>query len=278
MLNKETKAIIDKISKADGSHNIAANVVFHTTGVMLSRNNIHYLSGLCNDLEELDGITKKNSTEKMMHYLKRKKFNHMVLYHDGKHNELLNICDNSSTQRMDLPPEEKADVDHFIKTHWNAFSVQHNKSLFIGLAWVIPMEQKLFHHFPEVICVDTVNQTNKDKRPLLTISGRDTHGKMFIILRAFLPNERAWLFCWIFSLVLPTLFPSYVLSQVKAIITDGCPQEFTQIDYVRNTTFKNALRRRCGFHLVRMGWAVHVIKKILSQMNLDHYMIMFVII
>ena len=59
LLNKETKAIIDKISKADGSHNIAANVVFHTTGVMLSRNNIHYLSGLCNDLEDLDGITKK---------------------------------------------------------------------------------------------------------------------------------------------------------------------------------------------------------------------------
>ena len=42
----------------------------------------------------------------------------MVLYHDGKHNELLHICDNSSkTQHMDLPAEEKTDVDHFIKTH-----------------------------------------------------------------------------------------------------------------------------------------------------------------
>ena len=106
----------------------------------------------------------------------------------------------------------------------------------------------------------TVNETN-NKRPLLTISGRDTHGKMFIILHAFLPNERAWVFCWIFLLVIPTLFPSHVLSQVKAIITDGCPQEFTQIDYARKTILKNALRIRCGFHLVRMGWAVHVIKK-----------------
>ena len=44
------------------------------------------------------------------------------------------------------------------------------------------MEQKLFHHFPGVICVDTVNKTNKDKRPLLTLSGRGTHGKMFIFL------------------------------------------------------------------------------------------------
>ena len=95
---------------------------------------------------------------------------------------------------------------------------------------------------------------------MLTISERDTHGKMFIIFSAFLPNERAWVFCWIFSLVIPTLFPSYVLFQVKAIITDGCPQEFTQIDYASKTFFKNALRIRCGFHLVRMGWAVHVVK------------------
>ena len=68
-------------------------------------------------------------------------------------------------------------------------------------------------------------------------------------------------FCWMFLLVIPTLFPSCVLSQIKAIITDGCPQEFTQIDYGRKTICKNALRIQCGSHLVRMGWVVHVIKK-----------------
>ena len=64
----------------------------------------------------------------------KKKYNHIVLFHDGKHNELLNIYDNSSqTQRMDLPPEEKTDFDHFIKTHWNVFRVQNNQSLFLSL-------------------------------------------------------------------------------------------------------------------------------------------------
>ena len=158
LLNKETKSIIEKISKADGNHTITANVVFHTTGIMLSKHNIAYLSGLCGELQEMDDIKEQNPTEKMINYLRRKKYNHMVLYHDGKHNELLNICDNSSKiQRMDLPPEEKTDFDLFIKTHWNIFGNQDNKSLFIGLAWVITMEQKLFQHLPEVICVDTVN-------------------------------------------------------------------------------------------------------------------------
>ena len=55
-LNKELKTIIDKISKADGNHTNAANVVFHTTGVILSGNNIHYLSCLCNELENLYAI------------------------------------------------------------------------------------------------------------------------------------------------------------------------------------------------------------------------------
>ena len=53
---------------------------------------------------------------------------------------------------------------------------------------------EIFEHFPEVICVDTVSDTNKNKRPILTISGKDSFGKTFIILRAFLPNERAWVF------------------------------------------------------------------------------------
>ena len=59
--------------------------------------------------------------------------------------------------------------------------------------------KNLFHHFPEIICIDTVNQTHKDKRPLLTKSGIDTHGKMLIILHAFLPNKRACVFCWLYQ-------------------------------------------------------------------------------
>ena len=113
---------------------------------------------------------------------------------------------------------------------------------------------------------------------MLNTSGRDTHGKMFIILRVFLPNEIAWVFCWIFLLVIPTLFPSYVLSQGKEIITDGCPQEFTHIDHARKTIFKNALRIQCRYHLARMGWIVHVIKIYIFLTNLDHYMTMFAII
>ena len=50
LLNKETRSMIEKISKADGNHTIAANFVFHITGIMLSKENTAYLSGLCNGI------------------------------------------------------------------------------------------------------------------------------------------------------------------------------------------------------------------------------------
>ena len=77
------------------------------------------------------------------------------------------------------------------------------KSTFIGLAYVLPMKQKFLHHCPEAIYVNTVSHTYKDKRLLFTISGRETFGKMFVILRTFVPGERAWVFQCIFVIVMP---------------------------------------------------------------------------
>ena len=64
LLNKETKSIIEKISKANCNHTIAANVVFHTTGIILSKYNVAYLSSLCSKLQHLDDMKKQNPTEK----------------------------------------------------------------------------------------------------------------------------------------------------------------------------------------------------------------------
>ena len=75
-------------------------------------------------------------------------------------------------QWMNLPPDEKLDLEKFV--NGNTLHIRKEIALFIGLAWVLPMKQKNFHHFPEVIYVDTANHANKDKHPLLTISVRDS--------------------------------------------------------------------------------------------------------
>ena len=71
LLNKESKSLIEKISKADDIHTITASVVFDTTGIMLSKHNIAYLSGLCSELQEMDDKKEQNPKEKMINYLKK---------------------------------------------------------------------------------------------------------------------------------------------------------------------------------------------------------------
>ena len=64
----------------------------------------------------------------------------------------------------------------------------------MSIAWAIQCERRLFEMFLEVIAVETVNDTNNESRPLLTMAGEDSNGKMFTFLRAFLNNEKGWVF------------------------------------------------------------------------------------
>jgi hypothetical protein len=76
---------------------------------------------------------------------------------------------------------------------------------------------------------------------------------MFVVLRAFLPNERAWVFRWMFQTVMPRLLGKYI-SRVKCIITDGDSQETSQLDMAIENQFPNVCRVRCGWHIIDRGW------------------------
>jgi hypothetical protein len=45
--------------------------------------------------------------------------------------------------------------------------------------WVLPEGRCLFHAFPEVICVDGTPETNNESRPLLTLSVKDSNGRVY---------------------------------------------------------------------------------------------------
>ena len=70
-VKQKNKVTINKISKTDGNHTVATNVVFFITRVILGKNNIAYLGNLCNELENLDRIKKQYLTEKRLSF-KRK--------------------------------------------------------------------------------------------------------------------------------------------------------------------------------------------------------------
>jgi hypothetical protein len=128
--------------------------------------------------------------------------------------------------------------------------------LLLGVIWVTADERSLFEKFPNVIKIDTTFGTNEQGLPLVTITGKTANNEVFVIARGNLPNERAFVFKWIFDEALPALFPSQVLNRVKLIISDGDSQEINQISSAVSPggTLEFAIRLQCVFHIVDRSW------------------------
>jgi hypothetical protein len=56
---------------------------------------------------------------------------------------------------------------------------REDQDILIACCWVLPEGRRLFHAFPEVVCVDGTHETNNESRPLLTLSVKDSNGKLY---------------------------------------------------------------------------------------------------
>ncbi len=139
-----------------------------------------------------------------------------------------------------------------------AVNATDDQDVLIALVWVLPHGKRLFRAFPEVNFIDGTHKTNNENRPLITGGVRDADGKVSVVFRALVPNERAWLFRWLFHVALPSLLGSSYCELVCIQITDGDSQETSQLDHALKTVFRNSKRRRCGWHIVEKGWQRHM--------------------
>lgn len=173
-------------------------------------------------------------------------------------------CDGvSSNIRTDvdfLPDRDSmTDMINYSNESRSSLLLPDEQSVMLSIMWSVPHCRRLFQAFPEVLYVDGTHATNQEQMPLLTVGVQDNEFKMNIVVRAFIPNERAWLFRWIFFHGIPTLMGKAACSKVKMIITDGDSQETLQLDNaIRSKVYGNAIRRRCGWHIIEKGSTVHL--------------------
>ena len=133
--------------------------------------------------------------------------------------------------------------------------MDHSQHLLLAIGWVHDRERLVSSFFHEVVKVDcTSSICNEDGRSLLTMSSIDSMGNTFVFLRVLIPNERAWVFKWVFQTLLTTLFPPNHFNHLKMFITDGDSQEFQQLDAAIEKYFPNVFRQRCGWHVVDRGY------------------------
>ena len=263
------------------------------TGQMFTRGQMAYVQGFSRMAKDLiaspnvdvDGTTTDSNSspsDKMLDYLQKSGASYVCLYHNGRTNELrgnsakaartetnpqelsdeltsLSVVatDDTSPFHRKPVPLEVAETSAFKKyalESRHAVGARDDQDIFIACCWVLPEGRQLFHAFPEVVCVDGTHETNNESRPLLTLSVKDSNAKVKVVVRCIAPNERSWFFRWLFQEALPVLLGPQSLQLVRLIMTDGDSQEMAQVDFAISTYFVNAVRTRCGWHLVDQGW------------------------
>jgi hypothetical protein len=122
------------------------------------------------------------------------------------------------------------------------------------IAYAMPYEVRQFQLLIVYLHIDATADSNKEGWPLVTISLKDSYGKMCIVIRPVLPNEQSWSYKWFLSIVLPALIGKDVLKRINIIVTGGNSQEISQLHDAIATFFPDAYRIRCSWHIIDRGW------------------------
>ena len=153
---------------------------------------------------------------------------------------------------------EEEEATRITSIHREECGILDQQEMMVGIAYSTPHEVKQFQLFHAVLHIDATADSNKEGRPLLTVTGKDSCGRMYTALRAFLPCEQGWAFKWLFQLVFPALLGKDYLSLVQVVITDGDIQLISQLENCISEYLPNTYRIRCSWHIVDRGWQNHV--------------------
>jgi len=261
LLEVTSQQLITDLSHADASLGTMRNILHHKTGRIYQRSNLHHIRGLCGIIKNLeDDLHKCSTTDIMIKFLTEHKYDYVMLLHCNNVNTIFqqtkefNDSQAVTNDSIEFPPVENVDINEFVNNRRVTLNVHHEQKFMMAFAWTTTPEKRMFKLFPSVIFCDCTEDTNNEGRPLLSMTGKDTNSRTFTIIRAFLPNQKMWVFRWVFSVLLPKVYGNELLKQVQVFITDGDPQETQQLDNGLDLFFPKAKRIRCGWHLIDRGW------------------------
>ena len=115
-------------------------------------------------------------------------------------------------------------MDYYVNTN-----ICNGGKLLVLILYNNHEEMRLLRMHPESIMVDTTYGTNRGKKELFTVAGKDDNNVAFNACRAFLPNQQQWVFNSVFSECLPHFFGKLICNRMKSIISDGATIEYVPI-------------------------------------------------
>jgi hypothetical protein len=133
----------------------------------------------------------------------------------------------------------------------SAMMIDDSEAILIFVAWGSDADLRHITMFPEVLSIGTSYGTKREKRTLLVCAGTDHNRKNFTALRAFLPSECEWVFCYIFEVAIPTLIGTSTVERINQINTDGDRQIYnllTNCILDKNSLWFGCMHLFCNYH------------------------------
>jgi len=150
--------------------------------------------------------------------------------------------------------EKNEDVMKYASETREVVGAIDNQDVLVALAWITPKGKQLFQAFPEQLSIDGTHDVSEEEWEMVTISNQDWSGGQDVTVRVWAPNNRNWFFRWLLQTAVPKLVGKEACTRVMEVTADGDPQECSQLDAAIKVVFINAVRRRCGWHIVDRGW------------------------
>ena len=202
------------------------------------------------------GCNNTTSAEKLMQQLENDpKGSHMALFAEkSAGTTIVKVVKKRGTMKSTIETTDVIGVTSFVDLIHQALSVSTLKML-VAAAWVTNSSVELARAFPEVVMSDVTYKTNSEKRPLFIMVGRDSEGKVFPIMWAFLPSEERWVFEWLYKTVIPVLLGPRFCSHNRVHLTDQCAQAIEVLDLCCNTdgVYPLSQHRLCNWHKIDRG-------------------------
>jgi MULE transposase domain len=261
LLAPDERQFICDVNKARTGNTANRNLFYVRGGKFLSVEQCRRICGADSNSAKNINDDEYDVSQAFKEFFEKKKADCLFLYH--KPNELLSELHEGSAEQvtsavfdhttLSLSDEELRRTESYALSCRSGQGLLPSQDIMLALAWVLPFDKKLFNLFPFVIHLDSTNATNRENRPLFTMSLRDTFGKQHIFFRALIPNECSWTFKWLFQTVMPRLLGQPGLNRVVLAITDGDPNEIMQLDDAIRNCIPNAARGRCIWHIIDRG-------------------------
>jgi len=178
-----------------------------------------------------------------------------------------NISTPSVSSSCHTPPSEDMNLTHFeneviendssthIPSHqlleWiDSINPGRMKEAAVAISWTSRPQFLLAHAFCHTIHVDATHKVCMiDNLYLFTLTVRDRHGNTYVVAWFWIPNQRKWMFRYIFLEAIPKLFGISFCQKVRAIVSDGDPQLVSCIESAIEIHYRKAIHIDCTWHL-----------------------------